>query len=379
MNSKSIEIIGKKCIQCHICETVCPHKCITFSYNEKGFIVPKINNECIQCGACLSSCPSFEKNVNKHSYEKPIKVFYGFNNNIDERSKSSSGGIFYLLAKKAKEMDFDVISTTYSDNLRKCFYSNSSDSPIEKMRQSKYCESDFSGVIQIIKNNLIKNKKTLVCGTPCHINSIRHLFKNDENLFLVDFVCHGVPSTKLFNDSLNYYEKKMGGTITQIDFRYKSSAYSTSLALMLSTEKKKIVVPWQEDRYYYAFEKLWILRDSCYYCDFKNRHSGDITVGDFWDGKKYNIEVDNKNGCSIIFVNNNKGNEMLKLINSKLTIAELPFYQGYSAPHKQESDYNKQVLFFETLNDEDFISTCDHLFFKKLRIKLRIKRFLKIG
>ena len=299
MENKTIESIGKKCVQCHICEMSCPTKSISFVNNEKGFIVPIINDSCINCGKCFLSCPvALNDKNNSNCFSKPIKTMYGFVKNSHDILNSSSGGIFYLLAKRALLLGFDVISTVYSDDIRSCFYSNSSETTIEKMRQSKYCESNFSSVVERVRTNLNNNKKTFVCGTPCHINALRHKFGYDCNLFLVDFVCHGVPSTLVFNDMIDYYEKKLHGKLSKINFRFKESKYSSSLVLLVANKNRHVIVPWNADRFYFAFEKYWILRDSCYFCDFKDKHSSDITLGDFWDGKELGIDVNNKTGCS---------------------------------------------------------------------------------
>ena len=378
MNRKTIELIGKKCIQCHICEIVCPTKSISFGQNNKGFIVPFISDKCVNCGKCLSSCPSNPELNKKNSFGAPLKTFFGFSNNPGELLKSSSGGLFYLLAKKAVSSRFDVISTIYSDDFRNCFYCNSTDSTIEKMRQSKYCESNFSHVVEIVGDNLINKKKTFVCGTPCHINALRHKFGHDSNLFLVDFICHGVPSSLVFNNMIDFYQKKLRGTITHVNFRFKESKYPSSLVLSLSSEKKHLSIPWDSDRFYYGFENYWFLRDSCYFCDFKDRHSSDITLGDFWGSKEIGIDIDDKTGCSLIFVNTKKGETMIKGILDKLNILELPSRNYYSVPNKKSSDYNKQVLFFEMYKEKGFIKTSDYLFFKKQKFKIFFKRIVRL-
>ena len=379
MEIKTIELIGKKCIQCHICETICPTKSISFHKNEKGFIVPLIGNSCINCGKCLLSCPEFSDADKTVPFVKPIRTLFGFSSNYQELLESSSGGIFYLLAKKATSLGYDIISTVYSDDFRFCFYSCSNNSSIKKMRKSKYCESDFSHVVQRVANNMLNNKKTLVCGTPCHINSLRYKFCDNPNLFLVDFICHGVPSTMVFNDMISFYERKMGGRITQLNFRNKMSKYSSSLVLSISTTRKTISIPWDNDRFYFAFEKYWILRDSCYFCRFKDKHSGDLTLGDFWDGKSFGINVDNKNGCSLIFLNTKKGEKMIESISNEIDFSELKERNYYSIPHKLNSDYNKQVLFFEKYKSLGFVKACDYLFFKKQKIKTKLKKIFRIA
>lgn len=376
MENKTISLIGRKCVQCHICEIVCPTNSISFVKNEKGFLVPTISNSCVNCGKCYSSCPSMQADENK-CYNEPLKTLYGFSKDRNQLLKSSSGGIFYLLAKKAASLGFDVISTVYKNDFTSCFYSNIDDSTIEAMRQSKYCESDFSNVIKRIKNNLLCNKKTLVCGTPCHIDAIRGLFGFNENILLIDFVCHGVPSSLLMSNMISFYEKKLHGKVNAINFRYKESKNSNSLCLFVSSKKKSIVVPWDSDRFYFAFQKYWILRDSCYFCRFIDKHDSDITLGDFWDFKKIGVDIDNKSGCSLIFINTLNGDKIIKDIANEINVSELSSRNYYSVPHKRQEDYNKQVLFFELYKHKGFIKTCDYLFFKKQKVKIFLKKIIK--
>lgn len=101
MESRTILLVGKKCIQCHICEIVCPTKSIVFHANNKGFIVPYITSKCINCGKCLSSCPTIEFNKKDFLTTRPIRTIYGYSNDTINLFESSSGGIFIYLLKSS--------------------------------------------------------------------------------------------------------------------------------------------------------------------------------------------------------------------------------------------------------------------------------------
>lgn len=104
------------------------------------------------------------------------------------------------------------------------------------------------------------------------------------NLYLMDIVCHGVPSPYIWRDFLNYIEKKNGDIVTSVDFRdkqrfgwkdhresYKFSKGNT-VSLTLYTE---------------LFYKNIMSRPSCSVCYYANiKRPSDITIGDFGDGKR---------------------------------------------------------------------------------------------
>ena len=64
-------------------------------------------------------------------------------------------------------------------------------------------------------------------GTPCQIHGLKLFLRKDyENLITVDFVCHGVPSPKIWKIYLNKTAKT--NDIKQISFRNKKSSLHSS-------------------------------------------------------------------------------------------------------------------------------------------------------
>ena len=54
-----IAILDKKdCCGCGACSNICPHNCISMNYDEEGFLYPKVDIEkCIECHLCEKICP----------------------------------------------------------------------------------------------------------------------------------------------------------------------------------------------------------------------------------------------------------------------------------------------------------------------------------
>lgn len=85
----------RECSGCTACYSVCTHTAISMQTNEDGFIIPIKNpNLCIDCGLCEKVCP-----IEYPDYSNSSLPFAFAAYDPKERQKSSSGGIFYSIAK----------------------------------------------------------------------------------------------------------------------------------------------------------------------------------------------------------------------------------------------------------------------------------------
>ena len=58
-------------------------------------------------------------------------------------------------------------------------------------------------VYQQVKTDLQNGRKVLFSGTPCQTVALRNVIgKDSPNLYVIDIVCHGVPSQKMFRECL---------------------------------------------------------------------------------------------------------------------------------------------------------------------------------
>lgn len=94
-----IDISSKdQCSGCHACSNVCPKGCIQMLSDSEGFWYPQINKDkCIDCGLCEKVCPIIHRW--KPDESRITTALAAMNKNENIRLRSSSGGIFSLLAE----------------------------------------------------------------------------------------------------------------------------------------------------------------------------------------------------------------------------------------------------------------------------------------
>ena len=189
-----------KCCGCGACYNVCPCKCISMYVDSEGFSYPMIDkNRCIDCGLCEKICPVLHP---VQIAEKPV-VFAAINNNVAIRERSSSGGIFTLLAERTIKKDGIVFGASFDENWRVVHQYTGTMEGVARFRGSKYVQSDMGTSFQDAKHFLDQGREVLFSGTPCQIAGLKnYLRKSYSNLFTVDLACHGTPSPDIWRKYL---------------------------------------------------------------------------------------------------------------------------------------------------------------------------------
>lgn len=308
-----INIKNKKdCCGCASCIQVCPKKCIEMHEDNEGFAYPIVNKDnCVDCHLCEKACPV----LNRNKRRKPKECFAAKNNNEDIRGRSSSGGIFYLLAKQTIEDGGIVFGARFNADWNVIIDFADTLEGIEEFMGSKYVQAQVGDAYINAKKFLKQGRKVLFTGTPCQIAGLlNYLGEKHPNLLTMDFVCHGVPSPKVWKAYLIERLQKMTGTtdvnnITDIQFREKSNgwkAYHFQIKTQTSETRQESEVFWANP-YMKAFVDNVILRPSCYCCKFREFRSGsDITIGDFWTIGNIDKALDDDKGISIAALHTSK-------------------------------------------------------------------------
>lgn len=360
----TISVIKEEnCFGCSACLNRCPVDAITMVENSEGFLFPQIAQEkCVKCGKCLSACPA--ANTSYINSADPECYAVMAENNI--RLQSSSGGVFTLLANFVLEKDGYVCGAAFSDDYSEVNHIIISDNEgLEKLRGSKYVQSNIQMVYRNIEEILVKGSPVLFTGCPCQVAGLySYLQKDWANLYTVDLVCHGVPSPKAYKKFLQEREQQQGN-VKKVAFRDKSK-YGWNHSITIEFYNGDIdYLSRNKSSWLSSFLKLLTLRKSCGNCPYaKIPRQGDMTIADFWDIDKYKKELDDGKGTSLVLVNNKKGKILLEELKQRGKVCE-------PAPLEHAKKYNAQLYsssrlhprrerFFRLLDLYDFDKAVDY-------------------
>ena len=310
-----------ECCGCGACMQICPKKCITMKKDREGFAYPAVDRDaCIDCGRCEKVCPVIQKDIQyKKSDEEPMALG-GWHKDDAVREDSSSGGAFSLFALDVLRSGGMVFGAVMGDDLRVCHIGIDKEEELTRLRGSKYVQSDIKNVYIEVRDHLKTGRPVLFSGTPCQAAGLSSfLGKKYDNLYIIDFICHGVPSPGVFRKYLKYLEKKTGDEICSYRFRLKDKGWHPS-GLQLGTAirtKKGLYIrnyPALRDGYMNGFLDDVYLRPSCYDCRFKciPKYYADITIADFWGVKNVDPELYDGKGTSLLLIHSEQGRKLFE-------------------------------------------------------------------
>ena len=324
----TIEQIDKQqCTGCGLCAEKCPKDCILMVEDGEGFRSPQIDfTKCVECGLCVRSCPT--TSAADTLYSKYGRSYYCGNVKDKEMLiKSSSGGVFGVLAEYIISIGGYVCGCIYTDDLEAVHTLSNRKQDIEKMYGSKYVQSRAEHCFPEIQSHLMEEDIVMFTGTACQIAALRlYLGKDYSNLYCVEILCHGVPSPGLFAKYKQYLEKRLGGTVKDIRFRDKRrDGWGSDHRTCIIYEKNgklcenRPILPAYFSAFFYGLN----LRESCYQCRFAtSERVADLTIGDFWGSwNKYKKRF--HEGISVVGVNSEKGYELSENISGRFDFYEV--------------------------------------------------------
>lgn len=382
-----INIQNKKdCTGCYSCENICPLNAINMEIDEEGFWYPKVlKDKCINCGLCEQSCPI----INKKEITSLKKAYASFNKNDEIRIKSSSGGIFSVIATDIIKNNGVVYGAAFDENFDVVHICVENKSQLYKLRGSKYVQSNLNNTYKQIKEKLLEGKQVLFSGTPCQVSGLKSFLGKDyDNLFCIDLICHGVPSPKVWKKYIQ--EISNGKRISDFTFRDKSDGWKESNLVCKFENGREYREKYQDNKYIKGFIKNCFLRPSCYSCNNKtlNRCS-DLTLADFWGIENILPNLDCSKGISLILVHTDKGLKKIKALNDEIYLKEVDIdcaIKDNSCAVESVKLTKARKKFFDYVNNMSVNESIDkslnkniiELMFEKLKlIMLKIKRKLK--
>lgn len=386
------------CCGCSACVQRCPKQCISLHEDEEGFLYPKVDQEtCIDCGLCEKVCPVLcqaEERV-------PLEVFAAKNPNEKIRRESSSGGVFTQLAEQTIEAGGVVFGVKWNEHFEAVHAYTETKDGLATFRGSKYVQSRVGETFKQAEQFLKQGRQVLFSGTPCQIAALKLFLRKDyENLLAVDFICHGTPSPGVFRWYLSeefakeaarqsgekiqfrsslpipsiakadVLAREQGFEIEDIRFRDKRVGWKKfSFVLSLKSlskvttagEKNSVSLSYtlHENAFMKGFLRNIYLRPSCYACPAKSGKSGsDITLADYWGIQHLMPEFDDDRGVSALTINTEKGQKVMQTTGAEI----------YSAPYEDLCVKNPSLLHSCRIpaNRSRFFVTCKKGFHQRI-------------
>lgn len=336
----------KDCCGCNACVQRCPKRCISMHEDSEGFLYPKVDESlCIDCGLCEKVCPV----LNQRNVREPLEVFAAKNPNNEIRCKSSSGGIFTMLAERTIDNGGVVFGVGFDKNWEVEHQYTETKEGLAAFRGSKYVQSRIGETFKQAEAFLKLGREVLFSGTPCQIAGFKlFLCKEYDNLLTVDFICHGVPSPGIWHTYLNetimrlpgaagknsvlsslnsrsvirgisFRDKRLGWKKFGFEIRYAASKVAKKSVLKSANnlEETQLYEPMNKNPFLRGFLADLYLRPSCHTCPAKKLKSeSDITIADYWRIHESMSQLDDDKGISAILVNTAKGKYVFNQINA---------------------------------------------------------------
>ena len=360
-------VAHNKCSGCTACYTACPHRAISMVPDAEGFLYPQIDKErCIQCGLCEKVCPSLHIGISR----KPLAVYAVKAIDEELRKESSSGGVFTLLARKVFNNTGVVFGAAYDRNDWHVYHRYVEDeSGLEELRGSKYVQSNLGESLKLVKDFLLKGRIVLFSGTPCQIAALNKYLEMSkksllDRLITVEVVCHAVPSPLVW---AKYIEKRIIAVnkenesedihIRRISSRCKHCGWKRFAMSLTFDNDMAYLACFDEDPFMRGFLAELYNRPSCYNCSSRELRSGaDLTIADYWNVQQRFPDMDDDKGVSLVMVNTEKGKWLFDGESSEIEIRLSDFEHACetnpaifrsSKPHRNRSCFFKDVRRFD--------------------------------
>lgn len=352
----------KNCTGCTACMAVCPVKCIQMLPDEEGFLYPSASDACVGCGRCEQVCPQIKEGSDHRSNDFPQCAYAALSKDDTVWRRSASGGAFSEICQVWGD-DNSIFSGAMWDQLRVRHTCIEGVDNILPLCKSKYIASAVDHTFTEIKTCLDSGKRVLFCGTPCQVAGLKAFLKKDyDNLLLLDLICHGVGSPKVFQAAVRNMETQFSGKIKSYEFRAKRVTFEADHISRLSIDAGGLekVLYLVNDPYNQLFLTQTCLRPSCgKNCLYRTRNrQGDITIADFKGlTSVFPSELGTKRNYSTIVFNTAKAFSLLhglkeRMIMRECLVSDIEKYNPLFCRHTWFSE-NRDPFFDAFIADPD--------------------------
>lgn len=339
------------CTGCGACANRCPKGCITMRENHIGIVLPEIDTaSCIECHTCEKICPILNE---VPSYDSR-KAYAAWSNDDEERRTSASGGIAAEMYKLAVDKGFKIVGAVQQEDFSVDHELSDSKVTISAFKNSKYVFSSAYKVFDEIRRELKDNRNILFIGLPCQVAALRKLFRDNENLILVEVVCHGTTPVSYLRQHIDMLSQQTGNVAKRMSFRDPHTYTYTFTFTLYNSDNQRFYAKRTKDgdTYQFGYHRAVTYRENCYHCRFAQpERNADITIADYHGlGLVAPASYDARN-VSLILEHTDKGHDFVnELITEKrITAEERPLEEPFKgeAQLRHPSQKNKYRKMFE--------------------------------
>lgn len=375
MNNINTYSKSNRCCGCGACSNICPKNAIYMEPDKKGFLHPEIDSEkCIDCGLCIKFCAFNRDKLSADSNNINAYAVKNRDNNI--RQESRSGGVFTALTDKCIDNGGVVYGVALNEKFEAAHKGATTKKERDAFRGSKYIQSVVGDSYKEVKTDLLQGKEVIFSGTPCQVNAMKLYLSGIDcsKLILIDIVCHGVPSVRVWEDYLDYYAKHKKGRVTKVEFRNKKKYGWAASKETISIDG----IEYDDDLFINLFNSGLIERASCFECPYKSLDRvGDITIGDFWGINKVNKEFNDNKGVSLVLCNTEKGKKYFDSIENNLESFKVDVEKCMQPALMHANKMPKDRAFFWLMYDKLGKIRFAKLYQYKLKIVYKLKHIAK--
>lgn len=331
-----------ECYGCGACMNACPKQAIEMKMDEEGFVYPVIDEKlCIDCGICKSRCQIHEPPAKSSDR---VKVYAVQNKDEQIRANSTSGGAFSAFAEKTLQAKGAVYGAAYEEGFIVRHLRASSQEQYQRFRGSKYCQSDLNTCYQQVKADLQRGTKVLFSGTPCQIAGLKSYLgerSENENLLLLEIVCHGAPSPLMWKEHIQFLEKTRKAKVKCYKNRSKVAGWHGHNEHVFFENGKNEYKTKLSQNHKDLFYAHLIIRPSCYQCAYAGlQRVADISIADYWGIEKCMPEFDDNKGTSLVLVNTKRGAHFFESVKECFEIRESNLEDAFRDNHKKPAKRN---------------------------------------
>lgn len=265
--------------------------------------------------------------------EYPV-AYSVYNRNTAIRLRSTSGGVFTAIAEHfISEYDGVIYGAAFDENFNVVHKRIVRIEDLEELRGSKYPQSKVGKCFIQARTDLEEGRVVFFTGTPCQIEGLKaFLGKKYENLFCLDFVCHGVASDSVWRSYVELLKKK--GQISNIVFKHKLKGWKKWYFHVIYKDGSTWYRRGNLTKFMSSYLSYANIRPSCYECHFKGlQRASDFTISDCWGIGEQDSTMNDDKGLSALLLQNERAERIFESIKDRLR------FRKYNAGELMEGNW----------------------------------------